>query len=72
MFVITENNKLVEVKGSFEQQLKSEKVKAVVLTNSQDPLNRFSNQILSWCGDKGFKDDYESILQSAQALQHEE
>ncbi|MED5525089.1 MAG: hypothetical protein VX447_10090 [Pseudomonadota bacterium] len=72
MFVITEDNKLVEIKGSFEEQLKPLKIKAVLLTNPQDPLNRFSNQILSWCGDKRPKDDYESILQSVQSLQPEQ
>ncbi|AKO61036.1 hypothetical protein AXI76_gp135 [Pseudoalteromonas phage H101] len=72
MYVITQENKLVEIKGSFEEQLKTLNIKAVLLTNPQDPLNRFSNQILSWCGQKRPKDDYESILQSAQALQHEQ
>lgn len=72
MYVITQDNKLVEVKGCFEEQLKQLKIKAVLLTNPQDPLNRFSNQILSWCGERQPKDDYESILQSVQALQHVE
>jgi hypothetical protein len=72
MYVITQDNKLVEIKGSFEEQLKPLKIKAVILTNPQDPLNRFSNQILSWCGDKRPKDEYENTLQSLQSLQHEE
>jgi len=71
MFVITEDNKLVEVKGGFEEQLKQLKVKAVLITNPQDPLNRFSNQILSWCGDKRPIDDYDSTLQNIQDLQRE-
>lgn len=64
MYVITENNEILEVVCGFERQLKHEKIKAVIITNPQDPTNRFCNQILNWCGDKKTIEDFESILQN--------
>ena len=72
MYVITTDNRILEVEGGFEKQLKHEKVKAVVITNPQDPANKFCNQILSWCSDKQIRDDFESNLQSVLAVLHEQ
>ncbi len=71
MYVITTDNKLIEVKGNFTSQLKHNSIKAVIITNPQNPLNSYVSEIFRWCGDTDFKDDYESILQCVQALRHE-
>ena len=65
MYLLLDDNTLMEFdRGIPSKRLTNVKVKAVIVTNSDDPYLSCTSEILRWCKVKDFVDNFESIGRS--------